>query len=205
MTIDKQVSPEEERRRFFRIEDLMHLTYRVIDKDELTEKVDMLEKGLIEQFMVMSSLAAISADMAATLRKIESVEPDVAAYLRALDRKIDTIGRAFMVDEVTAGNSDATAVNVSASGIAFDTNENLPVGALVELKMLLLPSCTGVLTYGEVVANDNVDEKTGFSTQVRIDFTHLRDEDRDMLIKHAIKKQGDMLRERRAAQENRPE
>jgi hypothetical protein len=37
---------------------------------------------------------------------------------------------------------------------------------------------------------------------VRVDFTHLRDEDRDLLIRHIMRKQGEMLRERRIAREN---
>jgi hypothetical protein len=201
MTTDKQVSLDDERRRFFRIEDLIHLTYRQIDKAELTEKTELLEKGLVEQFMIMSSLAAITADMAGSMRKIELADPDVAAYLKSLDNKVDMIGKAFMIEEVTAKENKAAAVNLSASGIAFHTNEILPIGANVEIKMMLMPSCTGVLTYGEVVGNDSIQSGSEFQNQVRIDFTHLREEDRDMLIKHVIRKQGDMLRERRAARE----
>lgn len=87
MTNDTQVSLEDERRRFFRIEDLVHLTYRVIDEVELAEKAELLEKGMIEQFMLMSSLSAITAEMAGTFRKIEIGDPDVATYLKALDKK----------------------------------------------------------------------------------------------------------------------
>ncbi len=202
MTNDTQVSLEDERRRFFRIEDLVHLTYRVIDEVELAEKAELLEKGMIEQFMLMSSLSAITAEMAATFRKIEIGDPDVATYLKALDKKIDLIGKAIMLEEVSADENKSAAVNLSASGIAFHTNEILAEGTRVELKLMLLPSCTGILTYGEVVGNDSMQSDADYSNQVRIDFTHLRDEDRDMLIKHVIRKQGDMLRERRAAREN---
>ena len=202
MTNDRQISLEDERRRFFRIEDLVHLTYRVIDDEELSEKAQMLEKGMLEQFMVMSSLSAITTEMAATFRKIEVGDPDVAAYLKALDKKIDLVGKAIMLDEVSATENKAAAVNLSASGIAFHTNEVIPTGTHVELKMMLLPSYTGIMTFGEVVGNDSISNDAEYQNQVRIDFTHLRDEDRDMLIKHVIRKQGDMLRERRAAREN---
>ena len=202
MTNDRQISLEDERRRFFRIEDLVHLTYRVIDDGEMSKKTELLGKGVLEQFMVMSSLSAITAEMAATFRKIEIDNPDIAAYLKALDKKVELIGKAIMLDEVDAAENKAAAVNLSASGIAFHTNEILPVDSHVELKMMLLPSYTGILTYGKVVGNDSIDGDSEYRNQVRIDFTHLRDEDRDMLIKHVIRKQGDMLRERRAAREN---
>lgn len=205
MTNDKQISLEDERRRFFRIEDLLHLTYRVIGEDELTAKAELLEKGMVEQFMVMASLSAISAEMTATLRKIEIVSPDVAEYLRAVDRKIELLGKAIMLEEIEARENQASAVNLSASGIAFYTREILAIGSKVEIKMLLLPSYTGILAYGEVVGNDSIQNNADYQNQVRIDFTHLRDEERDMLIKHVIRKQGDMLRERRAAREKTPD
>jgi hypothetical protein len=202
MTEEQHVSLEDERRRFFRIEDLVHLTFRQIDETELAYKVDLLEKGLVEQFMITSSLAAITADMAATMRKIEVTEPETASYLKSLDRKIDMIGQAFMVDEVNAQGNTAAPVNLSASGIAFHTEEALPVGNKLEIKIMLMPSSAGIMAYGEVIGNDRVEDASGFHNQARIDFTHLRDEDRDLLIRHVIRKQGDLLRERRIAREN---
>lgn len=202
MTDETQASLDDERRRFFRIEDLMHLSYREIDNAELNRKVELLEKGMVEHFMINSSLTAITADMAATLRKVEATDPDVAAYLKSLDRKIDLVGKAFMAEDVSVGENKAAPVNISASGIAFDTEEPLKEGINVELKMLLMPTFTGILTYGKVVGNDKSEVNGKAVNQVRIDFTHLREEDRDMLIRHVIRKQGDMLRERRIAREN---
>ena len=202
MTDEKRVALEDERRRFFRIEDLMHLSYREIDESELDRKVELLEKGMVEQFMINSSLAAITADMAATLRKVEVTDPDVASYLKSLDRKIDLVGKAFMADEVSVGENQAAPVNLSASGIAFETEEPIAEGTNIELKMLLMPTFTGILTYGKVIGNVKSETEGKTCNQVRIDFTHVREEDRDMLIRHVIRKQGDMLRERRIAREN---
>ncbi|MBT8439544.1 MAG: PilZ domain-containing protein [Gammaproteobacteria bacterium] len=202
MTDEQKISIEDERRRFFRIEDLVHLTFRIIDDTELAYKTDLLEKGLVEQFMITSSLAAVTADMSATLRKIEVNDPDVANYLKSLDQKIDMIGRAFMVDEVNTHDNKASAVNLSASGIAFHHENEIPLGTNLEIKMLLMPSNAGVLTYGKVIGNEPAEEANVTDIQVRVDFTHLREEDRDLLIRHVIRKQGDMLRERRVAREN---
>jgi hypothetical protein len=202
MTNEKQVALADERRRFFRIEDLMHLTYREVDEAELERKTALLEKGMVEQFMINSSLAAITADMAATMRKIEVIDPDVASYLKSLDRKIDLVGKAFMADEMSVGDNQAAQVNLSASGIAFDIDKQIPEGTNVEIKMLLMPACTGILTYGKVVGNYPSGTGEDAKNNVRIDFTHLREEDRDMLIRHVIRKQGDLLRERRIAREN---
>jgi Flp pilus assembly secretin CpaC len=202
MTEEQHVSIEDERRRFFRIEDLIHLTFRQIDETELAYKVDLLDKGLVEQFMITSSLAAMTADMAATLRKIEVADPDVASYLKSLDRKIEMVGRAFMVDEVNAQGHKAAPVNLSASGIAFQTETPLHIGSNIEIKMMLMPSSAGIMTYGKVIGNDRVEDAGGVHNQARVDFTHLREEDRDLLIRHVIRKQGDMLRERRIAREN---
>ena len=63
-------------------------------KDELDARLDRLEHDLAGNFTVMSSLAAITAQTAVSLRRIENRDPDLAAYLRAIDHPIEVIGRA---------------------------------------------------------------------------------------------------------------
>lgn len=201
--MDNRAAIVEEKRSFFRIEDLIHLNYEVIDQQDLQERTDRLDKGFTGQFMVMSSLAAITSEMSVVLRRIENDNADLATYLKALDRKIDLLGKTFMVGEVDLNDDQAVAVNLSASGIAFHSKKPLEINAAVELKMMLMPSCTGVLTYGEVVGCDPVKARGNHDYLTRVAFTHIRDEDRDVLIKHVIRRQGNMLRERRAARELR--
>ena len=151
----------------------------------------------------MSSLGAISQEMAGIMHRIEVALPDVGRYLKALDGKIDLLGRAFM-----AGNSDLTEqrarlVNISASGMAFSTGEAISVGTILELKLLLLSSFTGILTYSEVVGCEQQQAtETDPVFQIRVNFTHLRENDRDVLIRHILKRQSALLRAQRETRDS---
>jgi hypothetical protein len=201
MKDNQNISLEDEKRRFFRIEDLVHLSCNVLDERSFNEKIQLLEKGVSEQFLVMSDLSAISSEMSASLRRIESREPEIADYLRSIDRKIDLLGRAIMSEEFGVNIDSAVPVNLSASGVGIKTGRAIPENSSVEVRMILLPDHVGVMAYGSVVACEEQDDER-YPYLVRVDFTHLRDEDRDLLIRHIMRKQGEMLRERRIAREN---
>jgi len=199
MTEQPTPSPQEEKRRFFRIEDLAHLTCTVLDDAAFAEKTALLEKGVSGEFLMLSDLAAITSDMAVTLHKIEAFNPEVADYLKSLDKKIDLIGQTLMSGEFGVDTDAATELSLSASGLAMQTRQKFTRGANLEIKMVLLPDHVGILAYGQVV---NIEPGSAADTSlVRVDFTHIRDADRDVLIRHIMRNQGEMLRERRHARE----
>lgn len=191
-----------DRRRYFRIDDSISLSYQVIDPAELQERMARLESELESDFTVMSSLASISQQMTGILHKIEAAQPDIASYLKALDRKVDVLGRAFLLQNSDIAEQPTNHVNLSASGVAFQTAESLEVGSQLELKLLLFPSFTGVLTFAEVVGCEPLSESDEhFTHSVRVNFNHLREADRDVIIRHVIRKQGDLLRQQREERE----
>jgi len=194
----EQIDRDEERRDYFRIEDAISLSYQPVAPASLGEKLDRLESGLDTDFTVMSSLALVTQEMAGVLRKIETRSPDVARYLSALDRKMNLLGRALLAQTSDLSEQPARAVNISASGMSFSATDPLEVGSMLELKLLLLPSITGVLTYSEVLSceqEDSASENARY--QVRVNFFHLREADKDVLIKHVLHRQGEILRLRR--------
>ena len=189
----------EDRRAFFRVNDAVRLQIRQVPDEQIDALLERLEANVGSGFTVMSSLASISAEMAVSMRRIENASPDVAAYLKALDRKIEVLGRAFIAQETDLAAEVAHPVNLSAGGMSVLVNESYPEDAGVEVKMLLFPSFTGVLTYGKVVecselADDQRDE--GYSHRMRIEFTHMREQDRDILIRHVLRCQSMELRKK---------
>ena len=79
----------QDRRSYFRIDDTVRMSLRRVRPEEVAARLDRLEHDLAGNFTVLSSLAAITAQMTAGLRRIENRDPDLAAYLRAIDQKIE--------------------------------------------------------------------------------------------------------------------
>ncbi len=188
---------EEDRRSFFRLDDMAHLSYRVINAEDLPASLEALERSVADSFSVMPNLNALSQQMAACLHKIEQRDPDVATYLKSIDQKIEMLGRALLAKDTGLAATPARPVNLSAGGLALRSEEALEEGTILEVKMLLLPSFTGILTYGSVVACEPEDDDPEYDYCLRIGFTHMRDVDRDALIRHLLRRQADLLRKRR--------
>jgi len=190
---------DQDRREYFRVNDAVRLTLRKVANDEMPGLLQRLDHNITGNFTVMSSLAAISAEMAASMRRIENGNPDIAAYLKALDRKIETLGRAFIASDSELMAEEAHAVNLSAGGMGTLVNDAYEPGQVVEIKMLLFPSFTGVLTYGTVVdcvPIDAQESREDYGYRMRIEFTHMREQDRDLVIRHVLRCQSNELRKK---------
>ncbi len=201
--IDKQAL-DDERRRFFRIDDSVHLTLRKVPGDELETRVESLGRNMNSSFSLMTGLSAIGQQVAASLRRIELKDPDVADYLKAIDRKLELIGRAFLAEEVDIADQPARAVNLRGGGMAVHSRDIMEEGTVLEIKLLLLPSYTGIITYGTLVGCRPLPEDEAdpdYPYLLRIDFSFMRDADRDALIRHVLLKQAEWLRERREKRE----
>jgi len=203
---DKQPLPDE-RRNYFRIDDVVKLSHRPVSSDELPELVERLKTGAGSNFTVMSSFTAMSQQMLVHLRRVENAAPDVAACIKILDQKLNILGRAFLLQEEDASNQATKMVNISAGGVAFDSSKSYKIGTILEIKLLLLPEMTGILIYGEV-ANCSKNEKTDSLDQpyyLRVNFSNIREADRDILIRYLLRCQGEWLRKRRKENESADE
>ena len=199
MTEKPMSRTEVDRRNYFRVDDTVRLSLRPLDPAEINDRLDRLEQDLAGNFTVMSSLAAITSQMSVGLRRIENRDPDLAAYLRAIDHKIEVIGRAFLAHEPELTAERAVAVNLSAGGMCVGVDDCLEVGGPVEIRMLLFPSFTGLMIYGTVVecGDSDGDEAGGFRKLMRIEFTYIREQERELLIRHLLRRQSNMLRDER--------
>ena len=195
MNDERKSTVNQERREYFRVDDSVRLTISPVPEEQLDSMLERLERNMAGGFTVMSSLAAISGEMAISLRRIENSDPDVAAYLRALDRKIEVLGRAFIAQESELVEESARPVNLSAGGMGMLSNDCYQPGQVLEIKMLLFPSFTGVLMYGSVVDCRALDrDSRGYRYELRVAFTHMREQDRDLLIRHVLRCQSEELR-----------
>ncbi len=199
---DQSISNNTDRRDYFRIDDSLSLCFERIEPEQLPQRLEQLEQGFESQFTLMSNLASISQHNSGILHHIENDYPDVAAYLKVLDHKINLLGQAFLMQHSGLASEPAIPVNLSASGLAFQSGESLPAGTLLELRLILLPEFTGILNFAEVVASEANDQPDQQPYIVRVNFTHMRESDRDLLIRHVVCRQGELLRRQREQRED---
>ncbi|MDO9423770.1 MAG: PilZ domain-containing protein [Methylobacter sp.] len=186
----------EERRGFFRIDDEVNLFYKKIDQKQATEPHHVSD-NVLNSCSLSTALEIVSQDSAILLRRLEKILPDVADYLRLIDTKIDLIAQAMMMQGHQFKENDTRNVNISASGMAFNCEEMLKEGDYLEIKMLLVSSMAVIVTYAKVVfCKSSQTTDSQFPYFVGVDFTNMKDEERELLIQYVVKKQLQQIRDK---------
>lgn len=186
---------DKERRRFFRIDDQVNLYYKKVDEKKVTP-ASHISDNVLGNCSLSAALELISQESRVMMHRLERTEPDVADYLKLIESKIDLISQAVMMQGTDFKEKDTRNANLSASGLAFESEEALAVGDYLEIKMLLVSCMAVIVTYGKVIyckPKNNPDSR--FSHVVGVDYVNMKEQDRELLIRHVVKRQLQQIRE----------
>lgn len=184
----------QDRRRYFRINDWVGLSYRALDQRELVARSDA-DNVQISSAQIIES---IDRELAAALNILWQSNPSAANVIGLLNKKLDFIAAELELDYLGDDliKHEQTQVNISACGIAFECDERFDVGVVLELNLLLKPVNSTIKLSGCVNACDRA-VGSGKAYLLRIDFldtdTHVREE----LIQHIVRRQSMQLSEQR--------
>jgi hypothetical protein len=192
---DSGREPDKERRRYFRIKEDIILFYSEIAPHDIPN--NSCQELPLDPFTLSSTLELLTQESRTLLRRIERDSPDIADFLKVIERKIDAITRTFLTYETGLADQPTHHVSLSASGLSFDADKFYEPGKVLELKMVLLPNLIGVVAYGRVVYCKHNRDKTKPPHHVAVDFVGLSDRDRELLIRHVVKQQLQQLREKK--------
>ena len=190
-----------ERRRYFRIDDTALVKYRVIDAMDLEAARAQIVRHILASDNLRAALEPLDArltEMGPALRRESRV---VAEVLELINRKISLVAGIVVLERVT-GTHDPhrehapSAVNLSGGGLGLRAEEPMASGTWLAVDVVLLPASHAMRAIGRVT--DSRKRDTGY--WIGIEFDALREEDRDALISHALRKQAQILRQERNGQ-----
>lgn len=186
-----------ERRRFFRIDDEVNLFYKKIDEKSMTE-VSHISDNILGNCSLSAALEVISQESASLLYRLERTYPDIADYLKLIENKIDLLAQAYMMQSGQFKEKDSRNANLSAAGLAFDSEEELQEGDYLEIKMLLVSCLAIIVTYGKVIyCKKNHSNDSQYPYIVGVDYDNMKDQDREVLIKHVVRRQLQQIRDKK--------
>ena len=186
-----------ERRRYYRIEDRVTLTYRIVSAQDYQALMEPGHEPRAEEYSIAGTFAQLNRQTESLLRRIKETDPDIGRYLASLNDKLDLLARSLAMEASELADESPQLVDLSAVGIAFSHQTELPPTTLLELKLLLFPSLVTVHALARVVRC--APGKNGF--RIAVEFDYLADSDRELLIQHILHKESDLLRTRRAARD----
>lgn len=208
--VDKVVDnvSEKERRRYFRIEDLMAIRYQALTVSEALQRKQQMQST---DYLPPNHLQVVERQLQLLIDKLRVQNPEVAGAIDLLNQKFNLLKDRNADDFIASGaSSGATAefqsgipkgnvrlrrqVNISACGVSFEDAQRQDIGQHLILDITLLPSDLQVTTLGVVIGCHHVvnDEWT-----VRVEFYGMNSEDEELLVQHIVKRQGRLLAARR--------
>lgn len=182
-----------ERRKYYRINDVVMLRYEVLDDASGGSNAARGESGL--EVSTGTLLAEIDRELNQTINTVWHDHPAIAQALGLLNRKISVIAaQALEYEHSDVQSYDDTMVSLSGCGIAFEAREALDTGSRLRLSVILKPSQITLSIAGTVIGCEQRLSSSAMPYWVRVDF----DDDilaQEQLIQHVVQKQGALLSE----------
>lgn len=168
-------------REYFRVDDVVPMVVRKVDENEqlnVSRSIPFFDAGVLEA---------------------ESPDKDINPKLWQMLVNIHTLLGMVLerLDLETAGflRSEKKRVNMSATGLRFQTRERYAVGDKLEIKMLLPARPPfGVLVYGSII---RVDDMGGGENEIALQFYDISDDLRDEIIQYSLMRQREIIRNSR--------
>jgi len=189
------IDDAQDKRRFFRISDTINLLFRLIDSEE-ARRHSLASDRILESCSLTTAMSILNREAALLAPRLERRDPEMFEYLKIIDNKINLLTQSLSSNDNDFSDNDRREVNLSASGIAFTHEQAIPVGTMLELKMLLTSSLVVIVAIARVVQCKAPTDKDSRVYTICTEYENLREEDRELLVKHVMKKQMQQLRDK---------
>lgn len=187
------------RRRFFRIDDEVNLQYKIVDA-QIALNNNKENNEPLSNCSIGTALDMLNQEAKLIMLRVKKIQPEVAEYLKILDTKIDLVSQESIRQNNNLAEENIRNANISATGLAFENNVEIEKGELLEIKLLLTSFSTVIVVYGQVIYCKSVDtEDNAMPYLIGIDYVNINEQDREILIKHVVKKQMQQIRDIKAA------
>ena len=188
---EERLMTDEERRRYFRINDEVAMSFSLINEEYGGENNQQDTQDLSQEFHV-----SLEMQIRQALADVRGQSPKIAHLLDLLNQKMN----------LQRSNEQASdlepilkAANISACGISFCWHEKLAINQLVNMSMYLQPRHELIRTEAHVAAvNENSDQATKGSEPyiIHFDFHNIHSAYQELLIQHVVQRQGYQLRKK---------
>ncbi|OXR33530.1 PilZ domain-containing protein [Pseudomonas umsongensis] len=182
---------EEDRREYYRIEDMIALEIRPLSALEAAGQEVLQDASPL--FNLLSELHLSEFESQHLLRQISERDRNLAAFLKSQNKRIDLLSQVIAIT-VLGQIGVPQPVIISEGGIDFQHPTPIAADARLSIKLVLMPQALGLLLRARVTHCD----RKGEGYDVGTEFEHLTDAQRQLLARYILQRQA---QERRLARE----
>ncbi|MFC6336458.1 PilZ domain-containing protein [Pseudomonas sp. CCM 7891] len=182
---------EEDRREYYRIEDMIALEISPLSGPEAASKEVLLDDSPL--FNLLSELHLSEFESQHLLRQIGERDRTLAAFLKVQNKRIDLLSQ-IMAQSLLSEIGTPQPVIISEGGIEFQHPSAVAPGSQLAVKLVLMPQALGLLLRAKVTHCN----ARGDGFELSTEFEAMTDAQRQLLARHILQKQA---QERRLARE----
>ncbi len=169
-----------EKRQFFRIQQDVIFNFRSISNDHMIHSPPEQHFENSETLCLFSEFQQIDSNSSTLLDSIRLENPLIAEYLNNINQKIDLVCQQVLANQSSVHDIESGKIDISQGGLAFSCDHSIGVESWLAVKLIFLPSYTGVISYGQVTRN--VQQEDG-SYLIGMRFHNLSEEQSKIIAK----------------------
>lgn len=191
----------EDRRRYFRINDKVSLKYRVVQGMDIDAEIIRTKHEQNTLAEMKNAFNCIEAKIMSKMTRIEEVSPLVAEVLGLFDKKLSLMESMILhKDEQENAITDTQNVNLSASGMSFESNTPINEDVNLKMELILFPEYQFIPLYARVIECKKKMDDNLYRFNIAVDFIGVSESDRETIMQHVLSRQAATLKKERDEQ-----
>ena len=191
---DPKNQSDRERREYYRVTDAIGLEYKLLDHAPKPGSDEGSPFSVSGRFRLLNELNRIDQESSILLRHVSDEDRNLARYLSSQNKKIDTIAKLIVSDEISTTPYTVRNVSLSEGGCSFINEEQLEPKQNLALKLFFFSSYLGMVLYGHVVDSHPLGDGSDELFQSNVEFDDLSIPDRQTLARYIIRRQAEQRR-----------
>jgi len=188
----------DDRRRYFRINDKVSLKYRVVQGIDIETEIKRTEHEQNNLAEMKNAFNSIEAKIISKMARIEEVSPLVAEILGLYDKKLSLMQNMIMHnDDKENSISETQHVNLSASGMSFESNTPINDDVNLKMELILFPEYQFIPLYARVVDCKKKMDDNLYRFNIAVDFIGIGEGDREIIMQHVLSRQAAAIKKER--------
>jgi len=189
MTVTNNIANE--RREYYRFDETLMMSYSIIaatddNQNNKEQFANKQAKVLINEFSSMTQQIKVS------LGRLNNRSPEITSCFKILDAKINLLAQTVLYQD-KENSLKRHQANISAGGISFAVEKNIPVDTQLLLQLVLPPELNVLHVKARVVTcNENKSDDLPYIVSTQ--FIETNDITEDIIVRHIMHRQSDQLR-----------
>ncbi|PID43490.1 MAG: hypothetical protein CSB48_05350 [Proteobacteria bacterium] len=192
---DKNLASKPDRREFFRVSCDAIIEIKPITEHTPGQPASLKDLFALSQlFNLRAEMATLDLEANHLIRQASENDKNIGQFLQVINQKVDLLAHILLENQQIDGKEAATRINISEGGISTSYPSGFEKGAMVGVRVNLLPDRLGLLVPCRVRACQRINSESLY--QLSLEFEKPEQPVRQIIARFLAKEQRRQLAKR---------